>query len=847
MHDSPDYYKLKCSVFNDDKKTDLIGEAWIDLTPLIVPGGGQNDLWHQLQFKGKYAGDVRMELTYYDTRPKEGMIKEKKKEKLEHSRPKSNINELPDPRRFGPREVKRRPLPTDPLTPAPVSTPNQPELIPASVARTNQPEHVPAPVSRPNPPEHIHSAPLPQDHQNDLMHNPQQVYDEQWAPDSRYHILTNNETSYSNNIPEDQFINDPPHIVDEPGQIEGKLHSDYPPHDLPSYDNLDRPSDLEDPDGLYLHSAPSSFPTTPAQPMHNTSFVDERRHSAQQSIAVRHTTSPYSMPVPYGSSPPSIGREGAAPTSSDQQNFNSFRRQSTSPIKNDVFRDSPLRQSISQHDIDPPFDTQHDVSEDEGPPPPPPVHRSHIHNPSSPPDSLQDMPPVQIPQPLNLSSRGRQVSPFDRSPLQNIEHNYNPEHRNPVQSFPTSTEKEHAYPPYSKPTYSYPTYSTINPRTRGNSYDRPLSGIENTPPSLRSGYGRSVEEPDENGMENNSPSHRHSLVQAAPPRSRENSMIGNSSSPYQPPRVEDEHQTFTSEPPYVNPRVVSPDPRIVPKRKAVSPQPLPEEDGPRLSSVPFGPDSYEIFNPSSPLSASVSGPGKKYETPEQALEAARQHEVQKLRDQGPIIGNDGRVIDPTDHLPTDTWAPEPERKNRKPEVVIRYKTKETTPRTPRGYGSSPASARPHSIAGPMYGSSPLTRGSPTNSTHQMNSRNRVPNQMPVRPLPVQPYQQTNSSPAVPTTNYHTPSPRSSYPTRPDLSEYSLYDQHNQRSNRGGSPGGSYIGAPPIPDKVPISPVKSYDGHGGYGGMDALSAELSTIDIGGGMGSRGGKTRHGYGF
>ncbi|KAI5294500.1 hypothetical protein KEM56_005836 [Ascosphaera pollenicola] len=28
----------------------------------------------------------------------------------------------------------------------------------------------------------------------------------------------------------------------------------------------------------------------------------------------------------------------------------------------------------------------------------------------------------------------------------------------------------------------------------------------------------------------------------------------------------------------------------------------------------------------------------------------------------PIIGNDGRVIDPSEHLPTDTWAPEPERR-----------------------------------------------------------------------------------------------------------------------------------------------------------------------------------------
>ena len=71
MHDSPDYYQLKVSVFNDDKKTDLIGEAWIDLSKVVVRGGGRSDGWHSLNCKGRYAGEIRIELTYYDIRPKE--------------------------------------------------------------------------------------------------------------------------------------------------------------------------------------------------------------------------------------------------------------------------------------------------------------------------------------------------------------------------------------------------------------------------------------------------------------------------------------------------------------------------------------------------------------------------------------------------------------------------------------------------------------------------------------------------------------------------------------------------------------------------------------------------------
>jgi len=70
VRDCPDYEQLKISVFNDDKKTDLIGETWIDLREIIVSGGGQSDQWHTLNCRGKYAADIRIEITYYDSRPK---------------------------------------------------------------------------------------------------------------------------------------------------------------------------------------------------------------------------------------------------------------------------------------------------------------------------------------------------------------------------------------------------------------------------------------------------------------------------------------------------------------------------------------------------------------------------------------------------------------------------------------------------------------------------------------------------------------------------------------------------------------------------------------------------------
>ncbi|ATY61499.1 conserved serine proline-rich [Cordyceps militaris] len=114
VHDSPDYYQLKISIFTDDKRTDLVGEAWIDLKTIIIPGGGQADVWQSLSCKGKYAGEIRLEITFYDSRPKP----DKPVKAMQPS-----VADLDSVRqRTSP--VKRRPLPSDPVTgeaaPAPV-------------------------------------------------------------------------------------------------------------------------------------------------------------------------------------------------------------------------------------------------------------------------------------------------------------------------------------------------------------------------------------------------------------------------------------------------------------------------------------------------------------------------------------------------------------------------------------------------------------------------------------------------------------------------------------------------------------------------------------------------------
>lgn len=55
---------LAVSVWADDPRDpDLVGEATVDLTePLKV---GEWDEWVALQYKGKFAGEVFLELTFY--------------------------------------------------------------------------------------------------------------------------------------------------------------------------------------------------------------------------------------------------------------------------------------------------------------------------------------------------------------------------------------------------------------------------------------------------------------------------------------------------------------------------------------------------------------------------------------------------------------------------------------------------------------------------------------------------------------------------------------------------------------------------------------------------------------
>jgi hypothetical protein len=260
-------------------------------------------------------------------------------------------------------------------------------------------------------------------------------------------------------------------------------------------------------------------------------------------------------------------------------------------------------------------------------------------------------------------------------------------------------------------------------------------------------------------------------------------------------------------------------------RKSVSPRPS-SSDSRGGPSIPFSPDSYNNFNPNAARSATARDPVPAYDSPSQARDAALRAEIEPTRDLSqPIIGDDGREIDPSDHLPTDTWAPEPERKNRKPEVIIRFK------HSPRDRPTSRGNDTPSRTAGPprvgfrtettTYGADrPGKRYTPTH-VHSSDSIDRTPPR-------VDRGQDGYANSYAHGRGYSTPTsvdrPRSSHrgSVSPSPSSRSpLYD---------------YNAGPPIPSKVPISgapsyPVTSSNPSSGNPGMDALSRELKTIDIG----------------
>lgn len=837
VHDSPDYYQLKVSVFNDDKKTELIGETWVALNKIIIPGGGQNDLWHHLNCKGRFAGEIRIELTYYDTRPKDEQAEEKRQDiptsALQEQAARDGVS---GPRQ--PKPIKRRPLPADPtgsLTPRSMAQEHPAELYTPPAGNPTLSKLQPQYVDQHMDYRLITTPP------SNTRHHHLQSRDDRGSPTSYngygQEVYNNSVTMASTVGDEAPSHFDPYHPS---GALEreassGRWHPDLQdeqhlrrslPYEGEHYRVEDRPAQ-----DLYVHQdqhqaipqpehglarphvqplsgsydAPLAF-TPPSMPQHH-SLPDVRPHPASQGFDHDDHGSSISMSKNYETTirHHSLGAEGAW----------------SSPVQA--------------------------AADDEGPPPPPPVHRSSgiQSSPQSSGRHSETYPPISAPLPLNIRPhRGSTTA----SPLSQVQSN-GPSMGYPSSASPSNSQSlshsgasASSHTSYSQPGRRNSQNLLTNSPTKDFDYD--------LPPSLVPGYAPSIAEDESQRLLNEKrkstrqiyPSEPSPQYQALPARNSPRTYPSPRNDPFQSPR-HDPHaspridgqsplrqlENSQDRRPHRSSAPVTPDPRI-PMRKSVSPAPEPTPDTRRLSAVPFSPDSYDAFNPSV-NTAVINSTGPKYTTPEQAKEALREREKELRIEEGPIIGSDGRVIDPSDHLSTDTWAPEPEPKppRKGPELTLRFR------HSPQGAQPMPPSGtrralqdtptRPHSISTPVYAHPPDANSA---------GRNRLLKKS--RASPAQPA----SSPAVPTLNSNFTPTRTSMP-RASASDYPVpehgnyYDSGSPTYNVRTSPGGA---PPPVPGKIAIVPAQ------GEWGVNALSEEMRRIDIGVGGQARSRRSRFG---
>lgn len=226
-------------------------------------------------------------------------------------------------------------------------------------------------------------------------------------------------------------------------------------------------------------------------------------------------------------------------------------------------------------------------------------------------------------------------------------------------------------------------------------------------------------------------------------------------------------------------------------RKSVSPNPSP------VAKTPFSPDDFGVHNPNArPLpTANSASPHSPYQIRGGTEGPAREEP------KGPIVGWNGQEIDPSDHLPVDSWAPEPEKKT--PEKTYGLgRNRDFGPRNvPSGGGRNLSKDTIVNVR--MKGSQPLSAYPQQEPSDVSASRNKL-------------QKKSNKSPSIP--------PLREHHNYNNVSVPNPYEQGQAYS-------GGFYGA-----SQERSPVY---GNAGERPTDALTREISSIDIGSGRNSRQG--------
>ena len=768
-------------------------------------------MWHTLNYKGRYAGDIRIELTYYDSRPREERPEEIFEAISEGNTPNGTRQNKP---------VKRRPLPANPTQSSQLTPSRGPRPLPGTSA------------------------------------------DETFTPSMFRAQEQVNMSTYAPSNPDDSVLEDIP----VNGHASGLSHVDYLEERA-----LELASSADAAPGQYSNGymrhendqfGQLPYPTTPqdSQPNAVSAYGEldlpelpphtPRASRSSAALTPKHFTPANSSPsytLPhYDRSPESIQPHDARELRHSHQ---STQPQHSSPLRSHSMDDPYSSQRMEEYVEEPRHYSTGNVREHQGyeaysvydqSGPPPPLHTRSANGYRDMPNDLQQ--PVPVPLPLRQLKNSHSGSLLTHSHIESPEPDYR------YSTSPADSRLSAVSAPLSSP-YDYDSRNHghadryCNDSRRNANHERfPAIEDPSAPAHARSlpttprshGHGVSdaynrPRDPDvfrrSHHMSNEfGPGH-----QVQPTYDRQaprQSPYANQTPPSQhggqsnrsPHEMARAHRASA---PIIKPRAVSPNPRT-PIRKSVSPQPEFASQNSGFKGTPFSPDSFDQFNPNLGAARSINAPAPKFDTPESMREVARDMEKAEKLKEGPIVDSAGRVVDPSDHLPADTWAPEPERKTPRKSHQINVRFRHNA----QGTQSLPTSAqrrpppreavtRPQPT--PPREAFPQPQPMPTmQHTFSANDvsptpagRNRLQKRNPPGPV------HFNSSPAVPL-DHGSPSPQA-------LREHPGYGYNHSPSYPRGPPGS---GPPPVPAKVPFGA-----GQEDWNTHSNLQDDFSRIDIG----------------
>jgi hypothetical protein len=802
-------------------------------------------LWHNLTCKGKYAGEIRIELTYYDTRPKPEKAAAKPKQvSSETDSPSGSLRTAPP---------KRRPLPSDPYTgqtPAQQPPPPVPGHLPAPMRQQPgqardypTPDHAQTPHrAQPNPPaphssEHTPSHP---GHYNSASSLRNRHGDYSSAPNSAYHTSSNN--SDPRHAPPDgypMYAGDGMESSDHHGHTPDKRYTPSAPYGAVSSEQM--------------FSLEMDRERPPPPPAHRStpSAVSESRHSSGHESMLQNQTPPaIRMDVLRSEAHRQSAPSNAYPGRPVYRPYDS----APAPQSTETNQISPPR----HHSYDTSYEAHHKsmqaTVEDVPDSPNSGLDDSWRHGPHVPdygePEYRQDPSPA----PLSLRGRGSAPpGPYAGSPVSNSRRQSGPlDH---VQSDPSLSSRSHsahatglAYDSQSQPV-GYSPYRGGGQELEDTQVRAPDGSMRFALPSVPASLVPGVDpglsmEISQRINEDRRHEARYSqypagaqptALAAASVRGRQ--MTGPPPSYGTPQPRHGSHDAYERSPSARPPSQHrglspnhSPNGQHTIRRKSISP--APPQEGRGLSGVPFGPDSYDALNPV----LSTSAPKEPIRPDFDEVD-------------GKIITHDGKEIDPSDHLPMDTWAPEPEPKGKKTSESTTTRASLSGPQPIPPSGRKPLrvrEARPTSTAALP----PATYITPESGRQQLPppnaGRNRL--QKKANRSSAMPVMMSGANGAGPGPLAPLPQAQDNYAPRP-LGRASTYDYENQApppmyDTFSGSYGRDHrASAPPIPAKIPLTtgPGSSMPmhrgGYGDYGGENALMEEMSRIDIGTGRARR----------